>query len=458
MMKKPKPMLARKDWRVGVATTFVPGVESFEMLKRTLSALVAINYPHDTWVLDEGDDDRVKSLCDRVGAYHFSRKNLSQYQTENGTYKARTKYGNYNVWLSEIGFRKYDIITGFDPDHVPDPSFLDNALGYFNDPSVGYVQAPQAYYNQNASFIARGAAEETYDYYSCFQMAIYSMDYPVVVGCHNTHRVSALKHVGGFAPHDADDLLITLLYRSSGWKGVYLPKILAKGLTPVDWSGYLTQQFRWAQSVLDIKFRVFSKMAGSLSVKTRFIGLLHGLHYVQNGFFGFLMVCLLEYLLITGVTPEFLSYLTLKKLLILMAVLQLSGLYKQRFFLDWERERGLHWRASLLQVAKWPYIFMGFINTLINRKRPYALTRKVKTESKRYMLLGPHLMIVATLAVAWITGLVFGHAMHPLVLALTVVIGLLSICLMWTETFDFPEPYEERLWIKEFENNKTEQF
>jgi hypothetical protein len=269
LMRRPKPMQARQGWKVGVVTTFVPGVESFEMLAETLRALVAMEYPHDTWVLDEGDDRRVKALCIQVGARYFSRKHLSHYQTERGIFRSRTKHGNYNAWLYEVGFAQYEIITSFDPDHVPDSAYLVNVLGYFADPTIGYVQAPQVYYNQNASFIARGAAEETYEYYSASQMASYAMGFPIVTGCHTTHRVTALRQVAGFAPHDADDLLLTYLYRASGWKGVYVPKILAQGLTPVNWSAYLTQQLRWARSVLDIKFRVWPKLMGRLSLSAR---------------------------------------------------------------------------------------------------------------------------------------------------------------------------------------------
>ena len=161
-MRKPVPMTPRPGWKVGVATTFVPGAESIEMLEETIRALVALNYPHDTWVLDEGNDTRVISLCTELGVFHFSRKNFPHYQTENGTFRARSKHGNYNAWLHEVGFERYEIIAAFDPDHVPEPAFLSEVLGYFNDPQVGYVQAAQAYYNQQASFIARGAAEETY--------------------------------------------------------------------------------------------------------------------------------------------------------------------------------------------------------------------------------------------------------------------------------------------------------
>ena len=154
-MKKPKTISPSPGWKIGVATTFVPGLESFEMLEETVAALVAMKYPHDTWVLDEGDHDGVKALCQRRGAHHFTRKNLTQYQTASGRYEAGTKHGNYNAWLSEVGYARYDIITGFDPDHVPYAEFLNHVLGFFNDPGVAYVQAPQVCYNQGASFVSQ---------------------------------------------------------------------------------------------------------------------------------------------------------------------------------------------------------------------------------------------------------------------------------------------------------------
>jgi cellulose synthase (UDP-forming) len=248
LMRRPCPVPPPSGCRVGVATTFVPGAEPIAMLERTVAALVAMDYPHDAWVLDEGDDEGVRALCLRLGARHFSRKALPEYQTPSGTYAARTKHGNYNAWLHEVGYGQYDLLAAFDPDHVPERHYLSRTLGYFADPSIGYVQAPQAYYNQGASFIAQGGAEETYAYYSSTQMANEALGYPVVTGCHTVHRLAALERVGGFAAYDADDLLITLRYRATGWRGVYVQEILARGLTPVDWAGYLSQQRRWARA------------------------------------------------------------------------------------------------------------------------------------------------------------------------------------------------------------------
>ncbi|HJU04431.1 MAG TPA: hypothetical protein VJ692_04710, partial [Nitrospiraceae bacterium] len=150
MMKRPEPMPIRSAWRVGVVTTFVGGAESLDMLEETVAALRAMEYPHETWVLDESDDPDVTALCRRLGAQHFSRKSLRHYHAERGVFQSHSKHGNYNAWLYDIGFERYDIISAFDPDHIPARTFLTEVLGYFHDPRIGYVQAAQAYYNQQA--------------------------------------------------------------------------------------------------------------------------------------------------------------------------------------------------------------------------------------------------------------------------------------------------------------------
>jgi cellulose synthase (UDP-forming) len=456
-MRKPVLMTPRPGWKVGVATTFVPGVESIEMLEETVRALVALNYPHDTWVLDEGNDVRVKSLCKELGALHFSRKESPHYQTEDGTFRARSKHGNYNAWLYEVGFERYEIIAAFDPDHVPEPAFLSQVLGYFNETQVGYVQAAQAYYNQEASFIARGAAEETYAYYSSTQMFSFAMGYPVVTGCHNTHRVAALKQVGGFAAHDADDLLITLLYRSAGWRGVYLPRIIARGLTPVDWVGYIKQQLRWARSVIDIKLRKYPQIVGKLSIKVRIISFMHGFYYLQSisVLINLLLMC---YMLATGLTPRALNYPILLDFGLLLAALVVCDFYRQRFYLDRRNEWGWHWRAGVLQAAKWPYLLLALYQVLLNRRLQYVLTAKVKGQSLPYVLLWPHLLVAVLIGTAWGVGMVSGRDLHPLlhVSAFTIVLGILV--LIATEYMSFPEPYDPSLRLSHPLSNKGEIF
>jgi cellulose synthase (UDP-forming) len=444
-MERPRPMAPKRGLKTAVVTTIVPGAESLEMLEETVTALVALDYLHDTWVLDEGDDEEVKALCRRSGALHYSRKNLPQYQTGGGAFKAHSKHGNYNAWLSEIGFDRYEIIAAFDPDHVPTPSFLSNVLGYFEDPAVGYVQAAQAYYNQGASFIARGAAEETYEYYSCTQMAAYSLGQPAVVGCHNTHRVTALKAVGGFAAHDADDLLIGLRYKAHGWRGVYVPLVLARGVTPVDWNGYLTQQLRWARSVIDVNCRLHRLLGSALPPAGRALSAAHGLFYVQNSVTTFIGLLLLTYMLVTGDVPGVVSADTLPRLAVLCVTLQACAFYRQRFYLDPRSEWGTQWRAHLLRYAKWPVFIWALWDVAVGRRVPYALTHKVRAKSRSSMLLVPHALVIVFVCAAWGAGPLLGSSVPVLLDWVAAAVVTASFLLILTGQFRFPEPYEKRL-------------
>ena len=42
------------------------------------------------------DDPEVKAMCRRVGAPHFSRRGVPDWNTAAGAFNARTKHGNYN--------------------------------------------------------------------------------------------------------------------------------------------------------------------------------------------------------------------------------------------------------------------------------------------------------------------------------------------------------------------------
>jgi len=431
IMKKPMAVPARAGWRVAAVTTFVPGIEPLEMLERTLKALVALDYPHDIWVLDEGNDHRVKQLCAALGVHHFSRLPYPHYQTEVGIFRKASKYGNYNAWLHEVGFERYDILAAFDPDHLPHPVFLSKVLGYFDDPRVGYVQAPQAYSNQQASFIARGAAEETYDFYSVVQMAYYGKNFPVIIGSHNTHRLDALREFGGFAPHDADDLLLTLLYHAHGWQGVYVPEILALGLAPADWPTYLNQQRRWTRSLLDIKLRVAPSLARNLTSTAAWLNFLHGMNYVFRSIVFPIALILVAAMMVFAEMPDFATAETIGSGIFTMGMLYMGEMYRRRFYLNGKLERGFHWRAGLLRFARWPYQLAAVADVLVNRRFPYVTTPKVPSPRLPSFVLWPHWTTLALLGFAWGIGLVI-HGTLPVALQLcaggivAVTVGLLA--------------------------------
>lgn len=448
-MRRPVPRPPRPGLRVAAVTTFVPDGESILMLEETLRGMVGMDYPHDTWVLDEGDSDEVRALCERCGARHFTRKGIERYQQPTGIFESRSKHGNYNAFFDAHGYQDYDIIAGFDPDHVPERTFLTRILGYFDDPEVAYVQLPQIYYNQRASFIARGGAEETYSYYDTTQPAAYSGGWPIVTGCHHTHRVSALREIEGFAPHDADDMLITYCYRQAGYRGVFSPEIQARGITPVDWAGYLGQQYRWARSVLDIKLRIQHRMDLKLPWHESLLCYFHGFYYVR-GVANLVGMLVIIYSLLTGNTPAVAQTGVFSLVLGLMGLFLLSDLYRQRFYIDFRRQAGIHWRAMITQYAKWPVMLRALIDVIPNRKTKYTLTRKVAGNAERRArpILVPHAIIAGSLLASWAYAVSAGH--RNLVVELW-ALGLAgaSLVLIATEFWRYPPPYDRELWLRE---------
>ena len=404
-MARPEPMPPEPGIRrVAVVTTCVPGLEPPEFLKPMLEALMALDYPHDTYLLDEGDDPRTKLLCAELGVRHFSRKHRPEYQAAEGTFAARTKHGNYNAWLDAIGYAQYDIVIAFDPDHIPIREFTSATLGYFQDPVVAYVQAPQVYGNQGESWIARGAAEETYAYYSIVEMAGFGNSRPVLTGCHNAHRIAALHAIGGFPAHTAEDLMASLRYWQAGWSGVYVPRILAKGLAPETWSAYLKQQFRWARSVLDIKLRRWGsfRAAGSAAA---FLGWFQGFSYIQDVFTAIVSLPLFCLMLSTGRGIEVFSHIHSLPTLGLIAVLFAAHRFRQSFYLDPGVEAGLHLRAGLLRAAKWPIVLQALWFVIRGRNIEYVVTPKLRHVGSTPMLRLPHGVVAASVGASWWTGM-----------------------------------------------------
>ena len=115
----------RPGLRIAFITCFVPGKEPIDMLETTLRAMLETRYPHDTWVLDEGNDPDVIRLCRRLGIHHFSRKGIERYNQPSGPFLARTKAGNHNAWRDAHESR-YDAVAQLDvaasePDQLREP-------------------------------------------------------------------------------------------------------------------------------------------------------------------------------------------------------------------------------------------------------------------------------------------------------------------------------------------------
>jgi cellulose synthase (UDP-forming) len=216
--------------------------EPVEVIAPTIAAACAIDPVHETWVLDDGDREWVKELAEAYGA-RYVRRDVHDH----------AKAGNINNALevmsreaAEEGGRDFDVIAVLDCDHVPLPTFLTATLGWFDDPDVALVQAPQSFYNGGA-FDDDGASGEQGVFFHVL-MAARNHDGAGPFWCGSTSllRTSALREVGGVATDTiVEDMHTTLGLIKRGWKTVYHHQTLAVGLAPATPEQYLVQRTRW---------------------------------------------------------------------------------------------------------------------------------------------------------------------------------------------------------------------
>jgi cellulose synthase (UDP-forming) len=112
-----------------------------EPLDIVLNAAVAarnMHYPHNTWILDDGDRPEFAAAAHRIGVGYITRG--ADWEGKPRFAKA----GNVNNALFRTSG---EFIAIFDADQVPEPEFLERVLGYFDDPEVAFVQTPQQFWN-----------------------------------------------------------------------------------------------------------------------------------------------------------------------------------------------------------------------------------------------------------------------------------------------------------------------
>jgi cellulose synthase (UDP-forming) len=217
--------------------------------------------------------------------------------------------------------------------------------------------------------------------------------------------MEALRQFGGFPDHPAEDLLVSLGYRRAEWRGVFVPKVLATGLAPESWPAYLHQQFRWAFSVLDIKWHHLN-VPSSLALVERSIAWIQGFGYLQDALMGVAALGFLTVRLSTGYGTLALDRLHAWEPLIGAAIFIAADAFRQKFYLLPEVERGLHWRAALLRAAKWPLALKALVTVTRHRRIQYRTTPKIGGgEGIAVALLAPHAVIALLVAGAWIAGM-----------------------------------------------------
>ncbi len=213
--------------------------EPVDIVEATLRAAMAIDYPHRTWVLNDGRIARrdnwreIDELAGRLGLTCFTR-----------TDGPKGKAANLNHALARTDAQA---IMTLDADHIAVPDLAERVLGYLRVPTVGFVCTEQRF--EVGRHDVLNNAEPML--YRAVQPAKDRDGAASSCGNGTLYRRTALESVGGFSEWNiVEDLHTSYELHARGWRSVYHPEPVSVGIAPATAAEYARQRSRWAMDGL----------------------------------------------------------------------------------------------------------------------------------------------------------------------------------------------------------------
>ena len=369
--------------------------EPIDVLSATLAGCAAISYPHQTYVLDDGDRPEVKRLASDFRCVYIARP----------THEA-AKAGNLNYAIRRTNA---ELIVTLDADHIPLPDFLDEIIGFFNDPKVAVVQGPQLFYNVD-SFEHEGPDwHEQKLFFHVILPGKNRTDSAFWCGSPAVLRRSAIESIGGVAEETVtEDLHTSIRLAEHGFRVVYIDHPMAVGLAPATVHDFLVQRFRWAQGAMQTFRKDNPLFARGLKWRQR-LSFFASMETYFDSIQKLTLLLIPIAVLMTGALP--ISTLTWPFWLRFTPYMILT------FSALWLLGRGLYniWDVLRYDSIKM-FTFIAALPTLVTgRARPFQVTSKVAGDDNRspfQKLVTPHWIVMGLSFAAIIVGAV--NLVHPL--------------------------------------------
>ncbi|MBJ2150319.1 glycosyltransferase family 2 protein [Paracoccus sp. IB05] len=349
------------QWRVAMIVTKTPS-EPFCILRRTLEAMLAQDYPHHTWLADEDPSPETRAWCAAHGVHISTRKGFPAYHQPVWPRRTRCKEGNLAFFYDHWGYDNYDIVAQLDADHVPQPGYLREMVRPFADPQVGYVSAPSiCAANATESWAARTRLHTEAAFHGLFQMGYTRLFTPMCIGSHYAVRTRALRQVGGLGPELAEDHSTTMLLSAGGWRGVHAIDAIAIGDGPASVTDLVTQEFQWSRSLLSLLLQHSGRYLPKLSPRLRFLFVFCQLWYPLFALTALMMylapmVALAFDMRFANVTyPGFLLHAVPPVIVLLLIALRIRH---DGFFRPVDAPV-ISWEKALFLAMQWPWALWG---------------------------------------------------------------------------------------------------
>ena len=358
--------------------------EDFEMVERNLLACCSLCGDHLTWLLDDGDDPKLAELAKQLGIGYLTREGRKD-----------AKAGNVNVALEKT---KGDIIALFDVDHIPVPSYLEQTVGCFADPTVGFVQVMPTFANGGGhGFVAQAATETSFDFYNPTSLGMDGFNSATKMGSNSLIRRVALEEIGGYQPGLAEDLATSIALHAHGWRSRYVAEPLAPGLAPPDLAAWFTQQFKWARGVFEVLVTDYPRLFRRLSWGGRMAYAVRTTKYLIGPAIFIHLVAIIAVLFsgsqaALNTLQEYFYYLTPVALM----DITIRHLALRRWHHSSVTTESL-WRAIIIIYASWPIYTVAWIMTVLRLPLSFRPTPKNQADGINPLWLLPQLSMTLLL-------------------------------------------------------------
>jgi cellulose synthase/poly-beta-1,6-N-acetylglucosamine synthase-like glycosyltransferase len=220
-----------------------------ELLIETIKAVEAQDYrDFEIVVMDNNTSD--PAVWGPVEEYCRGRERVKFVHVEPWPgYKA----GACNLALRSYTDPRAEIIALVDADDIVQPHYLKEAVPYFSDERLGFVQT----FEGNRDYEGSGYYTACVDSYQGFYLGVMSSrnerDTVPFVGTMGLFRRSALEGIGGWNEWCiSEDTEASLRVLKAGWSGVYIPRCFGRGIVPPTFGGLNTQRHRWCFGAMQI--------------------------------------------------------------------------------------------------------------------------------------------------------------------------------------------------------------
>ncbi len=351
--------------------------EPLDMVRRTLRAAVDLRYPHKTWLLDDARRPELRALAAELGCHYLTRPD-----------NKHAKAGNLNHALSETSG---DFVAVFDADHIPQPHALDLMLGFFTDPAVAMVQAPQDYFNIDALQYANNERSGGlwHDQSFFYNISQPGRDYHEAASCAGTsvvYRRSALEEIGGI-PTDTitEDVHTSLKLHKRGYKVPFLNEPVAYGVAAADLSDYYRTRHRYGHGNIHALRAENVLFCRGLTLQQRLSYLFLGLIYLE-GWQQLLVFLVPSVALILGIAP---FDITIFNVLVVLVFPLWTYALMQEIGCGFSR----YWTNEVFAMVRWP---VHIISSLALFRNGYAWRSSHKNVKGRvnWLLLVPQIAVI----------------------------------------------------------------